>query len=135
MSGFVPYAFTDAQLVDIRRFCGYPPQSNGQVLFPAPWINVQYLALDYRLQTLSADEAGVVINTYLANLYTLESAIPGFAAQVYIGVAAVFTRNKDTMREARLALDDWRMRLCGFLGIEPGPDLQGRGGGQIRLIA
>jgi hypothetical protein len=131
---FTPYVFTSAQLADIRRFCGFPPQSNGLVLFPAPWVNVQYLALDYRLQTLSVDEGNVVVNTYLTPLYTLEQAIPTFAAQVYIGVAAVFTRNPQTMKEARLAFDDWRLRLCDFLGIEPGPGLQGKGGNSIQMI-
>jgi hypothetical protein len=134
MSGFTPYVFTDQQLTDVRRYCGFPPQSNGQVLFPAPWVNVQYLALEYRLQTLSATEGGVVVNTYLTPLNTLEQAILTFAAQVNIDVAAVFTRNKKTMDEARLAFDDWRGRLCDYLGIEPGPGLNGKAGSAIRMI-
>lgn len=134
MSGFTPYVFTDQQLTDIRRFCGFPPQSNGQVLFPAPWVNVQYLALDYRLQTLSATEGGVVVNSYLTPLYTLETTINTFAAQVNIGTAAAFIRNPETMREARQAFDDWRRRLCDFLGIEYGPYLQNRSGNGLRLV-
>ena len=43
---FTPYAFTDAQLVDIRRFCGYPALGDGNVVFPYPWILKQYLALE-----------------------------------------------------------------------------------------
>ena len=99
MSGFVPYVFTDQQLVDIRRFCGFPTRSNGAVLFPAPWVNIQYLALEYRLANISSDEAGVVITTYLANLYTLESAIPGAGANLSTDQAAVWTHNKNEVRD------------------------------------
>lgn len=135
MPGFTPYQFTTQQLVDIRRFCGFPTLGNGTPVFAAPWIQTIWLALEYRMQNISPEEASVVINTYLTPLYALESAIPTAAANLNIGTAAVYTRNPKEMRERRQALDDWRRRLCGYLGILPGPDLTGQSdGGSIRMV-
>ena len=134
MSGFVPYVFTDQQLVDIRRFCGFPTRSNGAVLFPAPWVNIQYLALEYRLANISSDEAGVVITTYLANLYTLESAIPGAGANLSTDQAAVWTHNKNEVRDRMALFNMWRRYLCEYLGIEPGPGLIGHSGNSISMV-
>jgi hypothetical protein len=125
---YVPYVFTDAQLTDIRRFCGFPAVANGSVLFPAPWINVQYLALDYRLQTLSATEGAVVVNNYLANLYTLESSIVNASANLGTEHAAVWKRNKHEVRDRTNLFNDWRRALCDFMGVQPGPGLQSSGG-------
>lgn len=131
MSGFVPYVFTDAQLVDIRRFCGFPARADGTVLFPAPWVNVQYLALEYRLQHIGTTEATVVINTYLTNLNALEQAIIGAGANLATDQAAVWKRNKNEVRDRAALFDMWRRRLCDFMGIEPGPGLSASSGIQL----
>ena len=123
MSSFVSYAFTDQQLTDIRRFCGYPAHADGAVLFPAPWVNVQYLALEYRLQHMSETEGGVVVATYLSNLYTLEVGAIAAAANLDTDQAAVWKHNRTELPERWAAFDALRLRLCGFLGIEPGPNL------------
>jgi hypothetical protein len=131
VSGFVPFTFTDAQLVDIRRFAGYPAKANGNVVFPAPWINIQYLALEYRLQNMSQSEGQVIVTTYLTNLYTLETAIVGASANLGTAQAAVWTRNKNEVRDRERLFDDWRRRLCQFMGIEPAPGLGDAG---LRLV-
>lgn len=131
---YVPFVFTDAQLTDVRRFAGFPAAANGQVLFPAPWINVQYLALDYRLQTLSQSEGAVVVNVYLANLTALEAGIITSGDNMGTDKAAVWTRNRTEMRDRERLFDNWRRRLCGFMGIQPGPDLANGGGGSISLV-
>ena len=133
MSGFTPYAFTDAQLVDIRRFCGFPARANGAVLFPAPWVNVQYLALEYRLQNLSASEGAVVVN-YLTALYTLEAAIPAAGANLDTDSASVWTHNKNEVRDRERLFDNWRRKLCDFMGVQPGPSLMNGGGGNIAMV-
>jgi len=122
---FVPYVFTDAQLTDVRRFCGYPAMGDGNVVFPFPWIMRQYLALEYRLQHMSANEGAVVANTYLTNLYTLESAIPGTSANLDTSVAAVWTHNPREQEDRDRLFDSWRRRLCNFLGVPPGPNFGG----------
>jgi hypothetical protein len=123
---FVPFVFTDAQLVDVRRFCGYPAYGDGSVVFPAPWIMRQYLALEYRMQHMDVNEGNVVVNTYLTNLYTLESAIPGASANLDTDEAAVWKHNKHEVRDRVNLLDMWRRRLCDFMGVPPGPNFGGR---------
>ncbi|KVC81391.1 hypothetical protein [Burkholderia ubonensis] len=118
---FNAYTFTSAQLVDIRRFCWYPAYGDGAVVFPYPWIMKQYLALEYRLQHISTDEGAVVVNTYLTNLYTLESAIPATGANLDTDQAAVWKHNKNEQADRDRLFDSWRMRLCAFLGVPPGP--------------
>ncbi len=122
---FTPYTFTDAQLVDIRRFCGYPAYGDGAVVFPFPWVMRQYLALEYRLQHLDQNEGAVVVNTYLANLATLEGAIPAASANLDTDVAAVWTHNRDEVKDRDALFDSWRRRLCQFLGVQPGPNFGG----------
>jgi hypothetical protein len=128
---FTPYVFTDAQLVDIRRFCGYPAYGDGAVVFPYPWIMRQYLALEYRMQHISENEGLVVVNTYLTNLYTLETAIPGTSANLDTDVAAVWTHNKNEQRDREMLFRSWRRKLCNFLGVPPGPNF---GGNRARLV-
>ena len=123
---FTPYAFTDAQLVDIRRYCGYPAYGDGAVVFPFPWIYRQYLALEYRLQHMSATEANVVINTYLANLSTLETAVVSASDNLDTDKAAVWTHNKNEVRDREALFDKWRMRLINFMGVQPGPNFGGQ---------
>lgn len=122
---FVPYTFTSAQLVEVRRHCGYPAYGDGAVVFPAPWIMRQYLALEYRMLHMSADEGAVVVNTYLANLTTLETAIPGTSANLDTDQAAVWKHNANEMRDRNALFDSWRRRLCNFLGVPPGPNFGG----------
>jgi len=133
MSGFVPYVFTDAQKTDIRRFCGYPSYGDGSVVFPYPWIMRQYLALEYRLNHTSEAEGAVVANIYLANLYTLETAVPGAGANLDTDKAAVWTHNKNEVRDRLVLFDSWRRRLCQFLGVPAGPEF-GSSGGTISMV-
>ena len=131
MSGFVAFTFTDQQKTDIRRFCGFPAYGDGSVVFPFPWIMRQYLALEYRLSHMSQSEGNVVINTYLANLYSLENAILGASENMGTEQAAVWTRNKNEQRDRDRMFDSWRRRLCGFIGIDYGPALSAGG---VRIV-
>lgn len=122
---FSPYTFTDAQLVDIRRFCGYPALGDGAVVFPYPWMLRTYLALEYRLQHISQSEGAVVVSTYLTNLTTLENAIPATGANLDTDQAAVWKHNKTEAADRSALFDSWRRRLCNFLGVPPGPNFGG----------
>jgi hypothetical protein len=130
---FIPYSFTDAQLVDIRRFCGYPAYGDGAVVFPYPWVMRQYLALEYRLQHLGQSEGAVVVNTYLANLTMLEDAIPAASGNLDTDAAAVWTHNKDEQKDREALFDAWRRRLCNFLGVAAGPNF-GTASGTVALV-
>lgn len=122
---FVAFPFTDAQKVDIRRHCGYPAYGDGAVVFPYPWIMRQYQALEYRLLHMSTEEGAVVV-TYLANLTTLESAIPLASQNLDTDQAAVWVHNKNELRDRDALFDSWRRRLASFLGVPVGPNFGGQ---------
>ena len=120
-------SFTDAQKTDIRRHCGYPAFGAGGGAQFAGWRFYQaYGLLEYRMNNLSAAEEAVV-TTYLATLTTLEAAIPAAADNLDTDKAAVWTHNKGEVRDRVALFNGWRRRLCGFLGLPPGPDLAGAG--------
>jgi hypothetical protein len=127
-----PYAFADSDLVDIRRFAGYPAFGTGVVIFPFPWWFKYYQALEVRLQTLTTDE-GAVVQTYLTNLRTLESAIVSASANLDTDQAAVWTHNKNEVRDRDRLYDSWRRRFVGFLGVPAGPDLANSSSGQMSV--
>ena len=65
-----------------------------------------------------------VIRTYLATLASLEIAVPRASDNLDTNQAAVWVRNQNEFRDRERLFDDWRIRLCAFLGIPPGPGLQ-----------
>jgi hypothetical protein len=89
-----------------------------------------YGLLEYRLQRLSDAEAAVA-RTYLATLATLECAVTDASASLDTDSAAAWTRNAREIAERTRLFDDWRRRLCGFLGIPPGPALGSGGVAQV----
>jgi hypothetical protein len=123
--------FTDAQLTDIRRFCGYPAYGGGPSGFQSWRFFQAYGLLEYRLQNLSPAEQQVVLNQ-LAFLYTLEAAVPNAGGNLDTAQAAVWTRNAREVADRGALFDDWRRRLCAFLGVPPGPGLAS--GGNITLV-
>jgi hypothetical protein len=113
---------TDAEKTDVRRFCGYPaygasPSGNtGWRFYQA------YGALEYRLNNLSSSEE-CVLRYHLANLRMFERAIPTSAENLDTSAAAVWTHNASEVQERQRLERDWGHRLCGFLGLPPGPAL------------
>lgn len=124
-------ALTDAQKADVRRHCGYPVfgseigSNAGYRYFQA------YGMLEFRMNNLRPEEETVLTATYLANLTTLENAIPGTSANLDTAQAAVWKHNPKEQRDRDRLFDSWRRRLCSFLGIPPGPGL---GDGTTRLV-
>jgi|SRR6185437_5004522 len=122
--------FTDAEKTEIRRFCGYPVSGTLPIGFQT-WAPYQACGLlEYRIDNISVTEAKVV-RRYLSTLTVLEFAIPRAGDNLDTDHAAVWTRNRDEPKDRAQLFDDWRRRLCGFLGIPPGPALSDRG---INLI-
>ncbi len=123
-------AFLENQLVDIRRFCGYPVYGVGATGFQG-WRFFQAEGLlEYRMQNLAPAEEAVVL-TYLTQLYSLEANVTGVADRLDTAKASVWTRNPQELRERAWLFDDWRRRLCGFMGVPPGPAL---GDGNLTLV-
>lgn len=122
---------TDAQKVDVRRHAGYSLVGDTVVddyrdlawgwVAPALW-----QTLNHRLDNLSAAEEAV-ITTYVTTLNELEAAIPASGDNLDTDQAAVWKHNAKEVRDRSVLFDQWRRRMCGFLGIQPGPSL-GQGG-------
>ena len=113
---------TDAEKTDVRRFCGYPAYGPGQAGNMGWRFYQAYGAMEYRLNNLSDSEESVLRN-HLANLRTFESAIPAAADNLDTAEAAVWTHNPSELRDRQRLEQDWGRRLCGFLGLPPGPAL------------
>lgn len=127
-------ALTEAQITDVRRFAGYQlggtPALNANNDIAYLVFGTRQMSFYERLTTLSASEESVLVNTYLANLYTLESAIVAASDNLDTDMAAVWSRNRTEIQDRQSLFDDWRRRMCAFLGCAPGPGL---GNGGIRL--
>jgi hypothetical protein len=126
------FSFQDSDVVDIRRFCGYPAYGTGAIIYPYPWWFSEYQAFEARVLQLTATEA-TVVQTYLGTLRSLEAAIPAAGANLDTDQASVWKHNKDEVRDRAVLFDSWRRRLCGFLGMPPGPDLRGSSA-NVRLV-
>jgi hypothetical protein len=129
MSGSVATSFTDGQKTDIRRFCGYPAYGAGNAGFNSWRFFQAYGTLEYRMNNLAPAEIAVVLQ-YLSTLATIEVAIPGTSDNLDTESAAAWTHNADEFRDRSNLFDGWRRRLCGFLGVPPGPGL-GQAGVQL----
>jgi hypothetical protein len=122
---------SDAEKVDIRRFCGYPAYGAAPTGMQGWRYFQSYGLLEFRLTNLSEAEIAIV-RRYLGTLATLERAVTNASDNLDTDRASMWTRNKDELADRIRLLDEWRRRLCGFVGIETGPALSS---GTIALIA
>ena len=114
MSGSVSGPLTSAEVVAVRRYCGYgPPSASGLVID----------TVAVALAGLTQDYVDVVRTFYLANLVLLEADIPATRAKLSIAEAAVFKRNPAEVAERNRVYRETRLALCGTLGIPSGPFL------------
>jgi hypothetical protein len=118
-------AFSDAEKTEVRRFCGYPAIGVGGLLQGWRYYQV-YGLLEYRLLYLSVSEEAVVRHC-LTTLSALERAVVEASCNLDTEQAAVWTHNRNEVRDRTRLFDDWRRRLCGFMGVPPGAAL-GTGG-------
>lgn len=116
-------AFTEAEKVDVRRFCGYPAFGVGPSGFQGWRFWQSYGLLEFRLNNMDPAEEGVVRTVYLANLSGLEAAILGAGANLDTDKAGSWTRNKSEVGDRDRLFSNWRRKLCAFLGIPVGDEL------------
>ena len=108
--------------MDIRRFCGYPAYGAAPTGMQSFRYFQVYGMLEFRLGNLSGSEIAIA-RRYLGTLTSLELAVPAASDNLDTDQASVWTRNKDELTDRFRLLDEWRRRLCGFLGTAPGPAL------------
>jgi hypothetical protein len=125
-------AFSDDEKTQIRRYCGYPAYGAGAAGFQGWRFFQAYGLMEFRLNNLAPSEL-VVVRQYLATLSGLEIAIPEAGANLMTDAAAAWQHNKDEVAQRSALYDNWRRRLCGFLGLPPGPTL-GNGGNNIAMV-
>ena len=118
-------ALNETERTDVRRHCGYPAYGSGAEGFQGWRFHQAYGLLEFRMMRMSGAEE-TVARQYLATLAELERAVPEAGAMMDTEQAAVWKRNPRELRERTALFDDWRRRLCGFLGVPPGPALGGR---------
>lgn len=107
----------------MRRHCGYPAYGGTASGFSSWRFYQVYGLLEYRMNNLADGEVSVM-RKYLKTLAMLEAAIPGASDNLDTDQAAVWTRNPNEFRDRQRLYDDWRIRLCAFIGLPPGPGLQ-----------
>jgi hypothetical protein len=117
----------DSERVDIRRFCGYPAYGAAPTGMQSWRFFTAYGLLEFRLTNLSQSEIAVV-RRYLGTLTTLEVAVSAAGDNLDTDQASVWTRNKGEIGDRIELFDGWRRRLCGFIGIPPGPSLSSHAG-------
>ncbi len=122
---------TDAEKTDTRRFCGYPAYGIGAAGFQGWRFYQAYGLLEFRMNNL-ADAELVVLRRQLNTLITLEAAVPRSGENLDTDTAAVWTRNPNEAADRAALFDDWRRRLCGFLGLPPGSALAS--GASVMLV-
>jgi hypothetical protein len=113
---------TDGEKTDVRRYCGYPVYGAAPTGMETWRFYQIYGLMEFRLNNLSDSEL-TVVRRYLGALTALESAVPRSSDSLDTDAAGVWTRNSREPRDRAQLFDSWRRRLCGFLGLPPGPAL------------
>ena len=110
-------AFTDHQKIDIRRHLGYPAFGGQPVQAFGHRFFQWYGTLEFRMNNIGAVEESTVIDTYLADCDTAETAIMQASKNMDTDKAAVWTHNKNEMAD-RVKLYDYKCtRLADFFGV------------------
>ncbi len=129
-------ALTDQQLADVRYYCGYSVAGNAMA---SPFRELAYsdvsymgLSLDYRLADLSDVEEAKLTGFFLVHLPLREAEIQAAGSNLDTASAAVWTHNKDEIKERRALYTALRLELCRFLGFPPGSGLAQTGNQLLR---
>ncbi len=121
-------ALSDQQKADVRRFAGYPmladTVADDSRDFAYGWVSPGvWNTLEHRLNNIKPEEQTRLETVYLTNLLLLEQDVVDSRDNVDTKQAAVWHRNEREIAEKRDLFDDWRRRMCWFIGIAPGPSL------------
>ena len=125
--------FTSAQLVDIRRFCGYQAYGNTATATWGSRFFTAYGILEYKMANMSPDEAAVITSTMLPNLTALETALFGTSQNLDTDTASVWKHNKNEFADRWALYANQRRMLCDFLGVPYGPGIDGGEAGRLML--
>lgn len=116
-------AFTDAEKVSIRRYCGYMAFGSTPIPNYGWRYSVDYGDLEFRILNLSPEEEDEVRDYFLPNLLLLQNDIPATRTNVDTAQAAVWYRNANELKERWALFNSMRRYLCDFIGAAYGPAL------------
>lgn len=119
-------ALSDTEKTDVRRHCGYPVMGSAPLQTVAWPLSQGRSVLEYRMNCLTPSEE-MVVRRYVATLLVLECAVPKSGEHLDTDQAAVWTRNRTEQEDRLRLLDNWRRRLCSFLGVAPGSGIPANG--------
>lgn len=122
------YTFTDAQMVDIRRFCGYPARGTANNMFNSNLFFTWFEELQYRAMNLSPAEGAIVANEYLVQINGARRDIFNARANQTALASGSVTFRDNEMEIRRGEYERLCYELCNFFGVGPGPNF-GVGGG------
>lgn len=125
-AAFSSASLADAEKADIRRFCGYPPYGVGPAGFQGWRFFQAYGLLEFRMNNLAPAELQNA-RWRLSVLYAIEQALDAASGNLDTDAAAVWTHNKDEVRDRMVHFDNRRRSLCLAVGVPPGPDLGAAG--------
>lgn len=125
-------AFTATELVQIRKYCGYPLFGNTPIANFQWRYSTEYGDLEFYLQNMSPEEQSEVTTYYLPNLILLEQDIPSTRQNSDTARAAVWYRNPRELQERIQNYTILRKQLCDFMGVLYGPALANEGG--LRIV-
>jgi hypothetical protein len=118
--------FTQTEQVAIRKYCGYGAMT-------AIAFNSQggMGKLNILIGGLAAEEEAE-IQAQLVNLKILEDAVMLASDNLDTVSAGPLVLNRNEVADRKGLFNNYRMRLCEFLGMEPGPGLTGGGARVVR---
>ena len=131
-AGFVTTPFSDAEKVDVRRYCGYETYGGeGSAGFQGWRYYQEYGLLEFRMNNLAPAEYANV-RFRLSLLTPIEAALAAMYATINVAGAGPFTRNALEYEDRQRHYSGMRRELCAAVGITPGPLLPGARGGRIQ---
>ncbi|GAN86141.1 hypothetical protein LU298_13595 [Komagataeibacter intermedius] len=116
----------DDELAQARRYMGYPAMGSQDSGMQSWRFFRVYGFNEWRLRNLAPAECAQA-RAFIMQCQMLEDAIMAATANLDTDRAAVWTRNRTEVTDRFTLYTRWRVQLCNFLGIPPGPGLRGMG--------
>lgn len=119
-------AYSEAQKVAIRRYCGYPMLGGQPVQAFGYRYFQQYGTLEFRMNNGMPEEEAEVI-AMLERLASLEAAVPTASDNLDTASAGPWVHNRHEVRDRWNLYQLHRNELCAFFGVPPGPRMPASG--------
>lgn len=111
----------DIEKVSVRRLCWYGMAGSQNVqAYGYRWVQ-NYGILEFRMNNMSPQEEEE-FRILLGQCQSLEAKLLAVACDLDTDTAGPWKRNANQLKEVRSLYKEWRLKLCQFVGLEPGPE-------------